>query len=213
MPPEIGPDTLSRVRDRPMTARPNLSRTHALRRAARGLAAVVLLAAGCSRPDDLQDVALRLGPADFGLPAPAVRSPVLQIGDEARPVVERAETITVLEKSNVPVRDGVAEVTVDLPPSASRFDDGSFVLSMRRDSSAETDEIAIGAAALHFVRRDHDWQAQRSADGRKVTVRVQEPGAVARATLGFRLDAEGPLPGELLSRTFEVPPRARVVLG
>ena len=129
LPPEIGPDTLSRVRDHPMTARPNLSRTHALRRAARGLAAVVLLAAGCSRPDDLQDVALRLGPADFGLPAPAVRSPVLQIGDEARPVVERAETITVLEKSNVPVRDGVAEVTVDLPPSASRFDDDSFVLS------------------------------------------------------------------------------------
>ena len=196
-----------------MTARPNVPRPSGLRRAARVLLAVVLLTAGCSRPDDLQDVALRLGPADFGLPAPAVRGPVVQIGDEARPVVERAETITVLEKVGVPIRNGVAEVTADVPASAAHFDDGSFVLSMRRDASAETDAIAIGAAALHFIRRDHGWRARRSNDGRKVTVTVQEPGAVAGATLGFRLEAEGPLPTELLSRTFEVPPRARIVLG
>src|SRR3954470_10690058 len=84
------------------------------------------LAGGCARPDDLQEVALRLGPADFARPAPAQRTPVVQIGDEARPVIEQPTALTVAEQHAVRIVNGVARFEAELPPGAVALDDGAF---------------------------------------------------------------------------------------
>jgi hypothetical protein len=196
-----------------MTSRPlRSSRTRALLRSGTTLALLAgALLGGCSRPADLEDVALRLGPADFARPAPAQRTPVVQIGDEARPVIEQPATIQITEKHNVPVVNGVARIEAQLPPMAAALDDGAFVLTLRRDVAGETDEIAVGAAVLHYVRRDHGWRLQHdAADPRRIKIEIDEPGAAPGTILpAVRLQALAPVATTLVSRPFEVPPRAR----
>ena len=198
-----------------MIDRPLLVRAFAVLRTGAGVALLgAVVTGGCARPDDLQEVALRLGPADFARPATAAHAPVVQIGDEARPVIEQPTTILVSDQHAVPIVDGVARIDAKLPAAAAALDDGAFVLTVRRDLVSETDEIAIGAAMLHFVRRDEGWRLRRDVrDPNRITVEVDEPGAPAGTTLQVRLHAMAPVATRLLSSEFEVPPRARLVLG
>jgi len=190
-------------------------RASALRRNVVGLGLIVTaFAGGCSQPDHLEEVVLRLGPAAFGKPTPAQRTPVVQIADETRPVVEQPTTIVVIEERKTPIENGVARLSTQLAPAAAALHDGAFIVTTRRDLAGVTDEIVMGNAVLHLVRRDQGWRLRHdAADPARITVEVDEPGALPGATLGVQLQAMAPVATSLLSTPFEVPPRAKLVLG
>jgi len=173
-------------------------------------------ALACSRGGDVERLAARLGPGRFGTPDPAFHGPVVQLGDEARPVVAAPRPTVLVERRGVPVRDGVARVTAVLPPEgAAAADRDPLVLSVQRvDPGGHADEIALGAATLHFVRRDAGWRVRRDgAAGERVSIEVDEPQVAPDVRLNVRLEAVAPPPHRLVSAKFDFPPRSRLVLG
>jgi len=176
---------------------------------------VVLLCAGCTRGDALEEIALRLGPAIFARPDPSLREPVVKIGDEARPVIEEPRVTLLAQRRAIPIQNGLARFTVQLGPEARTMPDRVFQLAVKHNAPAPPgDEIAFGASVLHFVRRDRDWRLLRPADDpSRITLELDEPTATAGTTLEVRIQAIGRAADELTSAPFVVPPRARVLLG
>jgi len=191
------------------------------------VALLALLAlAGCGRSDGVQDVALRLGPAAFAGTDPSrrepvleigdeARPPVLKIGDEARPVVDEPRVTLLARRRAIPIESGLARFTVQLGPEARTMPDRAFQLAVKHHVPAPpADEIAVGASALHFVRRDRDWRLLRPADDpSRITLELDELDAAPGTTLEVRIESIGRADDELTSAPFVVPPRARLLLG
>jgi arylsulfatase A-like enzyme len=182
----------------------------------RSLAAVLvpIALAGCAR-DGRSDVALRLGPAAFGRDTGPGRPPVLQIGDEARPVVDAPGIALLAQRRAIPIVDGRARFTVQLGPEARTMPDDRFQLAVKHvRPSARGDEIEVGASAIHFVRRDAGWRLLRPEDDpSRVTIEVDEPGAPPDTTLEIRIEAIGRAATDLASAPFTVPAGAHLLLG
>ena len=154
------------VRDRshPTMVRPLPlpTRSWLRRSAAVWLPTLLLLTPGCSPGDAVQDVALRLGPASFGRPA-SFREAVVQIGDEARPVLDPPVVTVLAERRDDPDPERPARVTIQLAPEARAVPDRAFRLAVKQmRSDMPHDEIAVGAAVLHFVQRDRGWRLLRA---------------------------------------------------
>ncbi|MBY0278725.1 sulfatase-like hydrolase/transferase [Candidatus Binatia bacterium] len=186
-----------------------------------GAVLLALLAAACAPDSTPLDVAVRLGPARFGR-APATQRPaVLQIGDEARPVLDAPAITLLAQRRAVLIRDRLARFTVQLAAEARELPDDAFQLSVKHvrprppgTAAAAADEIELGAEAIHFVRRDAGWRLLRPADDpSRVTIEVDEPAAAADETLEVQIEAVGRTAARLESDRFVVPPRARLLLG
>lgn len=181
---------------------------------------LALLAAACAPDSTPLDVAVRLGPARFGR-APATRRPaVVQIGDEARPVLDAPAITLLAQRHAVPIRGGLARFTVQLAAETRTLPDDAFQLSVKhlrprpQGTEAAPDEIELGAEVIHFVRRDSGWRLLRPADDpSRVTIEVDEPAAAPEATLEVQIEAVGRTAARLESDRFVVPPRARLLLG
>jgi arylsulfatase A-like enzyme len=176
---------------------------------------LALLASGCARGDAELAVAFRLGPAAFARAAAGVRPPVLQIGDEARPVVDAPTVTTLAQQHAVPVRDARARFTVQLAPEARGLPDDAFQLAVQHvGTHTSGDEIEVGAAAIHFVRRDTGWRLLRAADDpSRVTFEIDEPSAGPDSKLEVQVQSIGRAAATLDSAPFVVPPRGRMLLG
>jgi arylsulfatase A-like enzyme len=179
------------------------------------VAGLAALASGCARDGAHTEVAVRLGPAQFGRDTGPGRAPVLQIGEEARPVVD-APTIEVLaHRRAIPIRDGLARFTVQLGPEARTMPDDAFLLAVKHVRPVPAgDEIEVGASAIHFVRRDSAWRLLRPADDpSRVTIEVDEPDAAPDTTLEVQIQSIGRAASDLESTPFAIPSGARLLLG
>jgi len=191
--------------------RPSL-RHAAVRHAATALLAA--LAAGCARDGALVEVALRLDPAAFGRQGGHGRPPMLAIGDEARPVVDAPVIRVLAQKRAVPIRGGRARFTVQLDAEASSAPDDALLLATKQVRPAPGgDEIEVGAAAIHFVRRDSGWRLLRAPDDPgRVTIEVDEPGADPSTTLEVQIQSMGRAATDLVSEPFVVTAGSRLLL-
>lgn len=165
-------------------------------------------------PTTIDRVALRLGPEAFvDVPTP-LHGPVVQIGDEARPVVRSPDEILVAEVFGVVPSEGVARADISLPPETSELPDAAFVLSVQElpFTQALEEEVMARIARENFsLRRDRGWRLVRGEDG-AARLEIDHEGSDA-VQLNLHLTAQLPAPSVLESRPFEVPPGARMGFG
>lgn len=161
----------------------------------------------------LERVVDRLGPGRFpGAPTP-VHGPVVQLGDEARPVVRAPEEILVDEIFGAVPKEGVASARVELPAKVASLPDAAFVLSVQElpFTQALGEEVMARIARENFsLRRNTGWRLLR--DGPDSVLELEHDGEDA-VQLNLHLTAQLPVPETLESEPFDVPARSHIQLG
>lgn len=160
-------------------------------------------------------VVRRLSPAAFeNVPTPR-HGPVVQIGDEARPVVRAPEEVLVGEAFGVVPEGGRAQVELTLPPEVAALPTAAFVLNVQElpFTAPLADDVMAKIARENFsLRRDTGWSLQREDAGPRAVLVLDHDGDAA-VQLNLHLSAQLPVPTSLESKSFDVPPGARLALG
>lgn len=154
----------------------------------------------------------RLGPRDFdsgwALPRPAV----VQLGNEARPVVYSLPRSIVAPERATLVDDGAVRFEAPVPDAYRALPDEAFellVLELPFDVLMDQEAIERFKEKSRFERRDTGWRVQRSEDGSRLAVEIDEPDA---KQLLSRLEAIGAGPGRIESVPLALPSGARIRL-
>src|SRR5688572_15455926 len=179
------------------------------------VAALGLALRAASRPDlpRVEQVLLRLGPADFGGQASA-HVPVERIGLEAREVIVDRRPIEVARFGPVArTNTETLRIPVTLPDSTRSLPDGSFSLLLQSQPNTPADlRRVIQVTRGFFEELSSGWSLVRDpVDGRAAVLRLQATGRPVHRVV-LRLDALEPIPARLESRAFDPPSRSHVEL-
>lgn len=183
-------------------------------RVLRLLSCVVLLASiGCGPPEDvLDDVALRLGPRQFGLSQP--RPAMLRLGERTQPVVALSDPAVVGEWM---VRTDAAtfELPVNLPADLADAPDAAFAVAVQDlPASEEISEHVMRqlAAGPFWFQLGNEWRLDR-LPGQSPMLHIARKNPPPQMAHNFHLLVRKPSPARLVSQAFDVPARARLRLG
>ena len=154
----------------------------------------------------------RLGPRDFdpewALPRPAV----VQLGNEARPVVSPLPRSIVVPERATLVDDGAVRFEAPVPDAYRELPDEALellVLELPFDVLMDQEAIERFKEKSRFERRDTGWRVQRTDDGSRLQVEIDERDA---KQLLSRVEAVGAGPSRLESVPLTFPSGARIRL-
>lgn len=171
-------------------------------RSALGPITLVILA-GCVSSSGPEDIAQRIGPAAFDPDWPMPRPAVVQLGDEARPVVHAPRRTLVSEERAVFVHDGVARLTLALPPALQGRSDDTFellVLPLPWDVPMDEKTIQGFREKGRFERRSSGWRVRRTDGGARAVIEIDESDAKQLVT---RVQAVADAPLRLETRGLD----------
>ncbi len=194
------------------------------------LVATLACGAGCERTATTESqpappygpaMVSRLEPARFGLavPSDAAHAAMVQIRDEARPVLAPPPRIRLAEQLDLPVQEREIELELELlvgVPADTR--DLPLVLAVQELplQRALPAEAMAGVATQTFWHRPADgwsveWPRDATAPARRVKLHYTRPQA-GPGVLNLRLDALGPVPQMLSASDLEFTDGAVLVL-
>lgn len=166
------------------------------------------------KPPPIERVIQRLGPDHFpGVPTP-IHGPVVQIGDEARPVVRAPEEILVAEVFGIVPKGGLAQADIVFPPEAADLPDTAFVLSIQElPFTVELEEEVLARIAREnfSLRREKGWRVIRDGENAQ-RLEIEHEGS-SNVQLNIQLTAQLPAAERLESTPFTIPKDARIALG
>jgi arylsulfatase A-like enzyme len=190
-----------------------------------GLVLLSLVALGCERasePVELEQIARRLGSADFDVGDAPYHGAVAQIGDEARPVVVAPERIPVALGLGLLAEGGEVRLDVALPERARDLPAGSFAMSVQRfpmPARLPDSAFADFARTLFARQLERGWRLDRAPEDPARATLVYAPppedqtDPIGPVYFNLRLDALLPPPPRLASGPFAAPPGGHLELG
>ncbi len=166
------------------------------------VATAFLLNSGCSEPEPRWVVQERLGPERFGLPQgqPVARA---IIGATARPVLGVLAEDLHIEKTGVPLVDGVAQFKLDIASE----DIPRANLSIQTFTSLGTDVPSLAGTLREKVfwrRLESGWSLDEGKDGYTISIR-DERGAEVTGFVNARVFLTQPSPSVQESESFPLP--------
>jgi arylsulfatase A-like enzyme len=182
------------------------------------LVGFAILASGCSESLESPEVvvvAQRLRGEDFGA-AQHFHAPMLAIGNTAREVITQQVSLPITDLQTALFADGMIEMDLDVAAVSGQAAIDLEVISLSLPVLLAPEAASAIASGGRFIRLERGWELVASSGGRmRVSVQAE---AVADAVtdeqdtsqLLFRLVAREPVPAELRSRLFALPPDASI---
>jgi hypothetical protein len=166
-------------------------------------ALVAMVAMGCERGARREEIRFRLDQRHFPSTTVQRRAPLVQIGDEVRPVPFARARVLLATVERVPLRDGPLRAAIRLPPDVREFPPSTLSLGWTLSGGVRFNRVERG-----WRLRMHPHRPGRG----KIVVNLPFRQSI-EGDRSLRLEGVRPMPARLESEPFDLPLGATIELG